>query len=67
MIFTTRTLSTLNVLLFSGMIVRAASATSLARMSSEPYCLDAIAGVTARASDAVVKGDGSSLVVSAGR
>ncbi len=66
MILTTPTLSTLNVLLFSGMTDRAASATSLARMSSDPYCFDAMAGVTARVSAAFVKGNGSSLVDSAG-
>jgi hypothetical protein len=62
MILTTRTLSTLKALLFSGITDRAASATSPARMSSHPYCFDAIEGMTARARAAFVNGDGSLLV-----
>ena len=65
MIFTTRTLSTLNVLGFAGMTDSAASATSPARVSSDPYCFDAMAGMTARTRAAFVNGDGSSLVDSA--
>ena len=67
MILTTRTLSTLNALLFSGMTDRAASATSPASMSSDPYCFEAMEGMTARARVAFVNGDGSSLVDSASR
>jgi hypothetical protein len=67
MILTTRTLSTLNALLFSGMTDKAASATSLARMSSDPYCFDAMEGMTACARAAFVNGDGSSLVDKASR
>ena len=47
MILTTRTLSTLKFLGFAGMTARAASATSDERVSSKPYCLDAIAGCSA--------------------
>ena len=67
MILTTRTLSTLNALLFSGMTDRAASATSLARMSSDPYCFDAMEGMTACARAAFVNGDGSLPVDNASR
>lgn len=67
MILTTRTLSTLNALLFSGMTDRAASATSSARMSSDPYCFDAMEGMTACARAAFVNGDGSLPVDNARR
>jgi hypothetical protein len=58
MIFTTRTLSTLNAFGSRGMTASAASATSAASVSSYPYCLDAIAGRSAPASAFCVIGDG---------
>lgn len=59
MIFTTRTLSTLKFLGFEGMTASAASATSDERVSSKPYCFDAMEGLTAVASDSCVSGVGS--------
>src|ERR1700729_4299330 len=58
MIFTTRTLSTLKFLGLEGMTANAASATKLARVSSYPYCFDAMAGFSAVAKDAWVNGFG---------
>ena len=64
MILTTRTLSTLKFFGFGGMTVRAASATREERVSSKPYCLEAIEGLSARASGEWVGGDESVAVES---
>ena len=58
MILTTRTLSTLKFLRLFGMTARAASATRAERVSSNPYCFDAMAGLSASASDDCVNGEG---------
>ena len=58
MILTTRTLSTLKYFGLFGMTASAASATSAERVSSKPYCFEAMAGLSASASDDCVKGDG---------
>jgi hypothetical protein len=58
MIFTTRTLSTLKFLGFAGMMESAASATSEASLSSEPYCFEAMAGLRADSRVSCVRGDG---------
>lgn len=55
-ILTTRTLSTLKLFRFGGMTERAASATNEANMSSDPYCFDAIAGLSASVRDGWVNG-----------
>jgi len=59
---THRTLSTLNPFSPAGMTTNAASATSAARMSSEPYCLGARAGLRARARVENVSGVGRIVV-----
>lgn len=61
-ILTTRTLSTLKFFGFGGMTIRAASATNEARISSEPYCFDAMAGFRAEVKPACVKGVGREVV-----
>ena len=66
MIFTTRTLSTLKFFGFGGITVKAASATREESMSSNPYCLDAIAGLRAVARVVCVKGVGNDEVERSG-
>lgn len=61
-IFTTRTLSTLKFLGFGGITASAASDTSDARVSSKPYCFDAMAGLSAASNVDWVNGDGRLLV-----
>ena len=56
MIFTTRTLSTLKPLGFAGMTARAASATRDERVSSKPYCFEAMVGRMASASESDLSG-----------
>lgn len=63
-IFTTRTLSTLKFLGFDGMMERAASATSDASLSSDPYCFEAMAGLSADERDSCVSGLGRLYVES---
>lgn len=57
-ILTTRTLSTLKFFGLLGMTASAASATSTERVSSNPYCFEAMAGLSASASEDWVNGDG---------
>ena len=58
MILTTRTLSTLKCFGLRGMTASAASATRAERVSSKPYCFDAMAGLSASASEDGVNGEG---------
>jgi len=65
-ILTTRMLSTLKLIGLGGMIDVTASATSEDRRSSDPYCLEAMAGVRAVTRDSVVNGFDNVLIESSG-